>query len=185
MSSRGSLSVARRYANAFLSVALDKQADPVHLDGELKEVAALMAREPRLALVLSSPTIPVAKRVGVLDAVVADQGLSPYTGNLLRLLTTKERMPLLPQVAEQFSQRVLEHRQVQSGEVVSAHALTNEQQATLAESLGKALAKTMELSYTTDPDLVGGLVVRIGNRVYDASVTTQLRNFKERALSSL
>lgn len=185
MSSRGSLSVARRYANALLSVALDKKADPGQLEVELREMAALVARESRLAAVLSSPAIPAAKRVSVLDAVVAGKGLSPYTANFLRLLTTKERIPLLAQVAEQFTRRVLEHRQVQSGDVVSALALTSEQQGKLAESLGKALAKTMELSYTTDPNLVGGLVVRIGNRVFDASVTTQLRKFKERALSSL
>lgn len=185
MSSRDAHAVARRYASALLAVALDQKAELAKIDRELREAAVLLARESRLASVLSSPAIAVAKRVAVLDAVFSEAELSPYTRNLLRLLTTKERMSILPQVAEQFSRLVLEHKQVQSGEVVCAHPLTPAQQNKLSESLGKALGKTMELSYDTDPGLVGGLVVRIGNRVYDASVTTQLRKFKEKALSSL
>jgi len=185
VSTRGSLSVARRYASALLSVALDKKADLAQIERELKEAAELVAREPRLAAVLSSPTIAAAKRQSVLAAVFASAKLSPATNNLLRLLTTNERIPLLGQVAVQYSRLVLEHKQVQSGEVLSAHPLTSGQQAKLAESLGRALGKTMELSYGSDSGLLGGLVVRIGNRVFDASVTTQLRKFKERALASL
>lgn len=185
MTSRGSLIVARRYATALLSVALDKKTDPASVERELKDVAALLARESRLEAVLSSPTIAHAKRLGVLDAVLAESELTPCTRNFLRLLTTNERLALLPQMVGEFSKLVLEQQKVGSGEVLSSHPLTSEQQAKLAESLGKALGKTMHLSYDTNPELVGGLVVRIGNRVFDASVTTQLQKFKERALSAL
>jgi F-type H+-transporting ATPase subunit delta len=185
VTSRHSVAVARRYASALLSVALDKGADLDRIERELREAADLLKRESRLAAVLASPTLASQQRVGVLESVIANADLRPESANLLRLLTSKERIPLLPEVAEQFGRLVLDHKQVQSGEVVSAHPLSDEQQAKLAASLGQALGKTMQLSYRTDGDLVGGLVVRIGNRVYDASVTTQLRRFKERALSRL
>jgi F-type H+-transporting ATPase subunit delta len=105
--------------------------------------------------------------------------------NLLRLLARNERVPLVGFVAESFRRLVLEHQQIQPGEVVSAHALSSDQKKRLAGQLGQALGKTMDLSYRTDPEILGGVVVRVGNRVFDASVTTQLNRFKEKALSRL
>lgn len=185
MTARDAVPVARRYASALLAVALDKRADLSRIENELEQAVDLLDREERLAGILSSPTIATAKRVSVLEAVLASSDFTPYTRNLLRLLTTKERIPLLSEVAAQYARLVLEHEQIQAGEVVSAHPLSTKQQEQLAASLGKGLGKTMELSYRTDPELVGGLVVRVGNRVFDASVTTQLRRFKQRALTSL
>lgn len=176
--------VAHRYARALLDVVLDEHVDPMTVEKELAASEALLDREPKLAEVLSAPRLAADKRAGVLEAVLASRELGPYTRNVLRLLTAKERMGLLPLVREQFRRLRLEHERIQPGEVVSAHPLSEDQRRRLAESLGGALRKTMELSYQTDRDLVGGLVVRLGNRVYDASVVTQLRRFKEKALSS-
>lgn len=86
-------------------------------------------------------------------------------------------------LAESFHRLVLEHRQIQPADVLSAHALSGDQKQRLAGQLGQALGKTMELTYRTDPEILGGVVVRVGNRIFDASVTTQLRRFKEKALS--
>ncbi len=184
-SAAGSGVVAERYARALLAVALDKKADLDRIGKELSEVAELMRKETRLATVLSSPTIAAPKRVEILDEILGPSKLSPLTGNLLRLLTTNERMPLIEEVSAAFRRLTLEHKQIQSGEVVSAHDLDAEQRKRLAKSLGEALGRTMELGYQVDPGLVGGLVVRIGNRIFDASVTTQLRRFKEKTLAGL
>jgi F-type H+-transporting ATPase subunit delta len=105
--------------------------------------------------------------------------------NVLRLLAKNERVLLVAFVAESFHRLVLEHRQIQPGEVVSAHALSGDQKKRLAGQLGQALGKTMELTFRTDPEILGGVVVRVGNRIFDASVTTQLRRFKEKALLRL
>lgn len=185
MATTGSVVVAERYARALLDVVQDKKADPQEIGNEIQEVADLMDAQPELANVLSTPTIPTDERLAVLNELFATQKLAPSTLNLLRLLTTRERIPIMREIDEQYRRLVLELKGVQPGVVTSVAPLTDEQQKRLAESLGKALGKTMELSYRTDPELVGGLVVRIGNRVFDASVVTQLRRFKEKALSSL
>jgi F-type H+-transporting ATPase subunit delta len=181
----GSGVVAERYARALLAVALDQKADFDRIGKELAEVATLMRKETRLATVLSDPTIAAQKRVEILDQVLKPTKLSSLTGNVLRLLTTNERMPLIDDVSRAFRRLTLEHKQIQPGEVVSAHDLDPEQRTRLAKSLGDALGRTMELGYQVDPALVGGLVVRIGNRIFDASVTTQLRRFKEKTLAGL
>ena len=69
--------------------------------------------------------------------------------------------------------------------MTSAHPLSDQQQKRLADGLGEALGKTMELTFSHDAKLVAGLVVRVSNRVYDASVIRQLERVKEKALSSL
>ena len=185
MTSAGSKVVAERYARALLDVVLDKKLEADKVGAELDDLSEFFAAQEKLSVVLSSPTVASEKRVEVLNAVLAKQSLTSCTLNLLRLLAARERMPLLPLVAEQYGRLLLDHQGIQSGKVSSAHPLTADQQQRLSGSLGAALGKTMELSYTTDPALVGGLVVRIGNRVYDASVIAQLKRFKEKVLSGL
>lgn len=181
----GTRIVADRYARALLDVTLDKKTDPDRVAKELEGFQDLLERESALEAALAAPTIPEDKRVAILDAVLASAKVASETLNLLRLLARNERVPLVGFVAESFRRLVLEHKQIQPGEVVSAHALSSDQKKRLAGQLGQALGKTMELSYRTDPDILGGVVVRVGNRVFDASVTTQLRRFKEEALSHL
>ena len=179
------MTVAERYARALLEVALDKKTDLDRIAKELEGFQDLLERESQLQGALAAPTIPVAKRVAILEAVLASAKVAPETLNLLRLLARNERIPFVPFVAESFRRLVLEHKQIQPGEVVSAHPLSSDQRKRLAGQLGQALGKTMELSYRTDPEILGGVVVRVGNRVFDASVNTQLRRFKEKALSGL
>jgi F-type H+-transporting ATPase subunit delta len=181
----GTRAVAERYARALLAVALDKKADLDRLGRELEGFQALLTRESALDKALSAPTIPAAKRVEILEAVLATANVAPETLNLLRLLAKNERVPLVAFVAEVYHRLLLEHRQIQPGDVVSAHPLSGDQKKRLAGQLGQALGMTMELTYRTDPEILGGVVVRVGNRIFDASVTTQLRRFKESALSRL
>lgn len=185
--SAGSIVLAERYARALLDVVLDKIEGDDALDkvaAELDSMAGLLKENPRLAHSLALPTIPADKRVSVLDSILERAEFAAPTVNVLRLLTERERMGILPLVCEQFRRLVLEHRKVQPGEVTSAIELSEEQRRRLAESLGRALSKSMALTYRTDGELVGGLVVRIGNRVYDASVLAQLARLKEQALST-
>ncbi|HXV61395.1 MAG TPA: ATP synthase F1 subunit delta [Vicinamibacteria bacterium] len=181
--SAGAFVLAERYANALLAVAVEKKADEDRVASELDRVTAFLSRQTELAEVLTSPRIPAAKRVRVLEELLRNETLTPYTLNVLRLLTLKDRLPILEEVSRQFLRLVMEHKGIQNGEVVSAHPLTRDQQTRLAKSLGKALDKKMQLSFRTDPELVGGLVVRIGNRIFDASVAAELRQFRQRALS--
>ena len=181
----GARAVAERYARALLEVALDKKTDLDRIADELDGFQNLLERESALDTALAARTIPAYKRAALLEAVVASAKVSPETLNLLRLLATNERVPLVAFVAESFRRLVLDHRQIQPGVVLSAHPLSSDQKNRLAGQLGQALGKTMELTYRTDPQILGGVVVRVGNRVFDASVTTQLRRFKEKALSQL
>ena len=194
MTTAGSFVIAERYARALLGVALDgddqtdrpdKTIDPDKIERELSEIAALLESQPKLADALSTPAIAAETRVAILDEVISGQSLTGATVNLLRLLTSRERMSVFGLIIEQYRKLLLEHKQIQPGEVTSAHPLSDQQQKRLADGLGEALGKTMELTFAHDAKLVAGLVVRVSNRVYDASVIRQLERVKEKALSSL
>ncbi len=180
----GARIVAQRYARALLDVVVGKKVDPERVGRELEAFDELLGAQATLRNVLSLPTIAAKKRVTVLEQVVAGQGFEASTVNLLRLLTERERMRLLGLIREEYQKLLLEHQRIQPGEVTSSEPLAEEQRRRLSEQLGKALGKTMVLDYEEDPKLVGGIVVRVRNRVYDASVSAQLRRFKEKALSS-
>jgi F-type H+-transporting ATPase subunit delta len=181
----GSRILADRYARALLEVAIDKKLDLDRLLADVEFADRLLEREKALEGALAAPTIPAAKRLEILEAVLVKTKITPESMNVLRLLVKNDRVSLVPILSESFRRRLLEHRQIQPGEVVSAHPLSSDQKARLAGQLGRALGKTMELTYRIDPALLGGVVVRVGNRIFDASVTTQLRQFKEGATSRL
>jgi F-type H+-transporting ATPase subunit delta len=181
----GSRILADRYARALLEVAIDKKLDLDRLLSELDSIDKLLEREKALESALGAPTIPPSKRIEILEAVLAKAKVTPEAMNVLRLLVKNDRVSLVPLLAGSFRRQVLEHRQIQEAEVMSAHPLSNDQKARLAGQIGRALGKTMELTYHIDPKILGGVVVRVGNRIFDASVTTQLRQFKERAISRL
>ena len=181
----GSLVLAERYARALLDVAIDKSLDAGAIAGELDGMAKLVDEHPTLSEALGSPSIAPERRVAVLGDVLSHGQVSDATRNLLRLLTERERISLVSLVASQYRKLLQEHERIQPGEVKSAVELSEDQRRRLADSLGQALGKTMQLTYSVDRDLLGGVVVRIGNRVYDASVITQLHRFRDQALSSL
>ena len=187
MTQAGSFVLAERYARALLDVALDesKKLDPDAIERELADFAVLLEAQPKLADALATPAIASETRVAVLDEVIKGQKLSAPVTNLLRLLTARERMSSFAILVDQYRKLLLEHKLIQPGEVTSAYPLNDKQQKRLAESLGEALGKRMELTFSNDEKLVGGLVVRVGNRVFDASVLRQLERIKEKALSSL
>lgn len=185
MAGAGSRAVAGRYAKALLQVALEKKADPERLDQELQEFAGLLTEHPRLQRTLGSPAIFPDKRVSIVDALLTSDSFSPYTRNLLRVMAVKQRIALLHEVREQYRRALDAQQKIASAKVTSAHPLSEAQKRALAERLSELTGKTMRLHFETDPDILGGLVVRIGNRIYDASVVTQLRGFKERALAGL
>ena len=183
MTAAGSVVLAERYARALLDVVLEKKMDAKRVGAELTELSEFFVAQEKLFEVVSSPTVASETRVAIVNGILANQSLVSCTLNLLRLLAVRGRMPLLPLVSEQYGRLLLDHQGIQPGHVTSAHLLTADQQKRLSASLSGALGKTMELSYNTDAELVGGLVVRIGNRVYDASVIAQLKRFKEKTLS--
>lgn len=184
MKAAGTRAVAGRYGRALLQVALEQKADLQRIARELAELGALIEGHADLDRILASPAVAPARKVGLVEKLLEGAGVSRPTGNLLRVMAAKDRIPLLRLVEEAYREALDEHEQVETAEVSTAHPLTEAQQEKLASELAALSGKRIRLNFTTDPALLGGLVVRIGNRIYDASIVTQLRQFKQRVLST-
>ncbi len=182
--SREALVVANRYAKALFQVVLEKKEDPERIDRELRDVAALLEANPELDRALGSPAVVSSKRVAIVEQLFGKKKLSPTMMNLLRVMAAKERMPVLPKVRAAYRRQVDEHEKVEKAEVVTSYTLSKKEEKALIGRLSEITGKTVRAEFRTDPELVGGLIIRIGNLIYDSSVTTQLARFKERLLST-
>jgi len=176
------IAVARRYAAALAELAEEQRAlDPVAKD--LAGFSALLDRHAALRSALGSPAFTRDERRNVVDALLKRASFHALTGNFLRLLVDKNRMAALPEILEAFSQRYDERRGRVRAEVSSAVPLDAATLAALQRQIQRVSGKNEVLIRTTvDPSLIGGIVTRVGDRVFDGSIRTQLRSLKSQLL---
>jgi F-type H+-transporting ATPase subunit delta len=177
MTSRGA---ATRYARALFDVAR-KEADVRQVGRELGEFARLVAGNEVLSRTLANPAIPVQRKRGVVEQLLARAGqLSPVISKLLLLLADRDRLGLLPELATAYEARLMESAQVVRAQVTTAIELPAERAAALQQGLARATGRQVQVETRVDPSIIGGAVARIGSTVYDGSVTTQLQKVRER-----
>jgi F-type H+-transporting ATPase subunit delta len=176
MSSRAS---AMRYARALFDVALAERQDLEQIDRELSGLVALVAGNEGLARALSHPAIPAARKRAVIQELLARSPVNVMLSRTLLLLADRDRLALLPELAEGFRARLLDHQQVVRAEVTTAVELPADRVAALQQGLAAATGRNVRLAVRVDPSIVGGAVTRIGSTVYDGSITTQLAKLKQ------
>jgi F-type H+-transporting ATPase subunit delta len=136
-------------------------------------VAAAAVSEPPIASLIDDPRIDT-ERVVDLVLTVAGPRLSEEGKNFIRLLVEKDRLPLLPEIRAVYEAMRAEAERTVEAEVISAKPLTSEQEQRIAEMLRARLNREVELRATTDPSLIGGVVIHAGDLVIDASAQGQL-----------
>lgn len=170
---------SRRYARALLDVAR-ASADPQSVAMELRAIAELLATERSLRALLANPAVPSRIKLGVAEAVAERAGWSELTRRLLGLVVGRGRSELLPGIAAAYQVLWNAERGVVEAEASTAVALDAGQTAALAEAIRKATGQQAEVSVRVDPELLGGLVLRMGGRTYDGSVRTRLAGLRRR-----
>lgn len=173
-----SSAVAKRYARALVGIGSERKLVE-QFDEELARVRQAFASEAFLRLILESPTFPLAKKKAILADLVETLKLSDGVSAFLGLLLEKDRIGFLEQITETYRQLADELAGVQRAKVISAVALNEKQQQAIRESLEKQTGKTIELSVEVNPDLIGGIQVEIGGRLFDASLKTQLKRIED------
>ena len=168
---------ARRYARALFQWAADNnQVDTTQ--GELERVLPQIRAVPDFEKVLVHPLIPHAQKGELLRRAFEGRIADPLLGFLV-LLEERHRMDVLPAVCEDFTQQAMSYRGEVEGEVRSAVPVTAAERERLQRVLDRRLGKRARLSFQTDPELIGGLVVRVGDMVIDGSVKTSLGALRE------
>ena len=169
---------ANRYAKALFDVALEEKADVAQVDRDLDAVVAMMQASPDFAAA-SNRGLTDAARQSLIEAVSRSMNLTAPVTKLLVLLAQSRKLTYLPDLAAAYRERLLAHQNIVRAEVTSAAPLSAEKTKALEESLSKVTGKKVELSVSVDPELLGGVVARIGSTVYDGSVRTQLAQMRQ------
>lgn len=170
--------VARRYAQAFFEVGRERDQIAA-LKQDLALLTETIETQPSLRAVWLHPRISPRKKLQVMTELF-EKHVSPYTLQLLRLLADKRREASLPTVYEQFCALYDQEHGIMQANVRSAVDLPEATLERLQQALSAATGKQIQLSTTVDPDLLGGLVVQIGDRRYDASIRRQLATLRRR-----
>ena len=166
---------ARRYAQAVFQIAVERDA----LDawsGDLRSLAEAMEVQ-ELMNVLDSPQMPLARKVEAIRGAVGD-GVEPLAANLLCVLASRNLAHLLPAVLDEYSRMIDEQRGIETAEVTSAVVLDDSQRENVTKILEGVAGKKVRLHTLVRPEILGGIVARVGDRVIDGSVRTKLREMR-------
>lgn len=170
--------IARPYAAALFQV-LEKQGLGTLREAEqqLAAVTAVLAADRRLPRVFEVPSVPPAAKRRLMDEIARAVGAGPVIGKLLAALVQHYRLRSLPEVTDTFREMIDAREGVVRGTVHVPTALTPEQSANLKAALAAVVGSRVELAVAEEPELLAGFVVRIGSRVYDGSLRSQLAKF--------
>ncbi|MBK1659997.1 F0F1 ATP synthase subunit delta [Paracraurococcus ruber] len=174
--------LAERYAQALLGLADDRrQADPGTLDriaADLDTLFALWRDDETFRAFVADPRLDApSQRKGVF-AVLDRAGVGTEVRNLIGVLVANRRLAALPQVAQAFGALLAARRGQQTAHVTSAHPLSDTQRAQLSARLTEAGFSGVKLSEQVDPSILGGLILRIGSRLYDNSIKSKLQRLQ-------
>lgn len=167
--------VARRYAGALFSLGKKQGGDALNSYGAcLSELGRLITETPQFEQLLKSPVIGIAEKKAVMASLLEKLSATPTMRNFCFLLADKERLGSLKEIASWYGIFLDEANGILRGRVTTAIKLTPEKQQSLKENLRKKTGRDMELTFTVDPEILGGLVLAVGDKVLDTSLRAQL-----------
>lgn len=170
-------SVGGRYAQALFDLATE-QGNVSAVEADLKTLKVAIAESADLRTLLSSPAFAAADKGRGLDAIATKAGLNPVTRKFLGLLAANGRTAALSAAIKAFEALAAKARGAVSAEVVTAAPLTAAQSKGVAAALRQALGKDPEIETRVDPAILGGIKVRVGSRLFDASLRSKLDALK-------
>jgi F-type H+-transporting ATPase subunit delta len=170
-------SMAGRYAAALFELAKEqKKLDQVERD--VSAFQAMLDESPDLARLVRSPVIPAEAQARALKAILGKAGFGGLTTQFLQLIVRNRRLFAVADMLRAFQALLARERGEVSAEVASAHPLSAEQIDVLSDSLRASIGKTVQIRTRVDPNLIGGLIVKIGSKMIDSSLRTKLNNLK-------
>ncbi|NQW17943.1 MAG: ATP synthase F1 subunit delta [Chloroflexi bacterium] len=165
---------ARRYAQAVFQIALENDA----LDqwsSDLDQIAEALGDSDFFAF-LEAPQVPERVKLQGIDTVLV--GVSGLARNLVGVLVDHRSVRFAVNVRDQYGALLDRHRGVARATVTTALPLTDEQRGRVRDLLGELVGAKVDATEDVDPQIVGGIIARVGDHLIDGSVTTKLRNMK-------
>ncbi len=166
---------ARRYARAVFEIALERKELDKWRD-DLEKIAALGGAAEFMELI-ENPKVGFDKKEKILAKLLGD--INPLARNLVYLLVSRGRFGMIDDIAEEYHRLLDGYRGIEHAEVVTAVPLDDREKKKLEEHLGAVMGKKIVLESSVDPNLVGGMIARVGGKLLDASTHSQLLALKK------
>ena len=163
-------------------IALEHDSLDVWVE-DLQTLADLLG-DGEVAAFLDAPQVPEAKKLETIQQLLGDS-VSTLAANLLALLATKNMTLLMPGILEQFSVMVDRHRGIEWADVTTAVPLDDAQQNEVSRLLSGIVGSEVSLRTYVEPELIGGIVARLNDRVIDGSVRSKLRNMHRQVVEQI
>jgi F-type H+-transporting ATPase subunit delta len=178
-----SLAVASRFARALADILNTPEAadDAV---AKLRAFQEMLASSPELGNILSSPAVPARKKRAVVTRFAEQLGYAPVLRNFLYVLIDHRRTAMLGEILVSLEAQLDERRGIVRAEIQSARPLDEGQRQAVEAALGRATGKQVFGKYAVEEALIGGMVARVGSRLYDGSVRGQLQAMRVRLVRS-
>ncbi|MGB9616976.1 MAG: F0F1 ATP synthase subunit delta [Desulfomonilaceae bacterium] len=170
--------LAKRYAKALVEVGEEKNA----LDRygqDLANLCALVDESHDLREVLLNPVFTKEDKKRIAGEVLKKIGTDPMVINFVNVLIDRKRIDQLAGIEKAYREKVDEIKGITRGEVTSAEPLSDDTLNRVTETLSKISNKQVIVSKKVDPSLIGGLVAKVGDMVFDGTIRTQLNQLKE------
>jgi F-type H+-transporting ATPase subunit delta len=171
--------IARRYARALVEVVLEQKTDPDVARQQLNAIVDAVRESIELRRVWESPAISAEQKRAVLGAIVRQMGVARPIRNFVAILIDHRRIAMLDDVAKQFDSELNAQLGLAEAEVSSVRPLSTDGKRELESQLERITGKKVRAHYSANPDLLGGVVVRVGSTIYDGSVRGQLEKIRQ------
>ncbi len=171
---------AKIYARAVFELAKEKNA----LDAwqaDLSRLEQVMA-DPAVAHLFHNPSVtPEHKQQAVMQVLAGSQ---PEISNLIRVLAERDRLDIVPDMVRAYTEARLDEQGIAVADVTTAEPLTPPEQQLVRDQLKRIIGKDIQLRMRTDPEIIGGVIARVGDMLIDGSVVSQLRRLRARLAAS-
>lgn len=175
--------IARRYATALLELGTETNQLDAIVD-EISRAAQTFESSQELRSLLADPMVAPDAKKAVLRDIGDRLGIGQATKNTLELLLDRRRVIALPAIAQRLREMADAHRGIVRAEVFTAMPLPEEYFTLLQQQLERVTGRRIALDRKLDPSLIGGVVARVGDTVYDGSLLARLRQMKDSMLPS-
>ena len=169
--------LAGRYASALFELGVESNAlDEIASD--LKSVKVMIAESEDLQRLLRNPVLTRDEQLTAINAVLDLAGIGDLIKRFVGTVAHNRRLFVLDQMIDAFGEMFAEHRGEITAAIASAKPLSDEQVSALSSTLAELMGQEVKLDTTVDADLIGGLVVRMGSRMFDSSIRTKLQKLE-------
>ncbi len=169
--------VAGRYATALFEIAVDEKSLPA-VEADLDKLSEVLTENSDVQDLISSPIYSRAESRDSILAIAKALGVGALVSNTLGVMADKRRLFALPAVIETVKSLAADSRGEITAEVTAAKKMTKAQQDKLAKALKASSGKDVKIDMSVDENLIGGLIVKIGSKMIDTSISSKLSNLQ-------